>query len=249
MRRSELRPHDLARPRRARADTAQSLQVLRPPGPRGTRDRERRRTPPRLLRRRKDSPRPGRLTRNCSDYACLGTRAAVVRPAENESGLRPSPHSLDRKRTHAAAHRDDNGNSYAGTFNVTSFKKVGDVIRAYGTFTGTNVTNSADKATSAGYADVITNGTSNTAAAAAPAGSCQILDLTLGPINLDLLGLVVTTNPIHLNITAQQGPGNLLGNLLCAVTGLLDNTGTTGGGLSGLLTAITNLLNHILTQL
>lgn len=142
-----------------------------------------------------------------------------------------------------------NGNSYVGTFNVTSFKKVGDVIRAYGTFTGTNVTNSADKVTSAGYADVITNGTSNTAAAAAPAGSCQILDLTLGPINLDLLGLVVTTNPIHLNITAQQGPGNLLGNLLCAVTGLLDNTGTTGGGLSGLLTAITNLLNHILTQL
>ena len=51
----------------------------------------------------------------------------------------------------------------------------------------------------------------------------------------------------HLQITAEQGPGNLLGNLLCAVAGLLDNTGT--GGLSGLLQSVTNLLNHILAQL
>jgi hypothetical protein len=57
-----------------------------------------------------------------------------------------------------------------------------------------------------------------------PPGQCQILDLVLGPLNLDLLGLVVFLDTVHLNITAQQGPGNLLGNLLCAVAGLLDNT-------------------------
>jgi len=55
------------------------------------------------------------------------------------------------------------------------------------------------------------------------AGSCEILDLVLGPLDLDLLGLVVHLDTVHLNITAEQGPGNLLGNLLCAVAGLLDS--------------------------
>jgi len=75
--------------------------------------------------------------------------------------------------------------------------------------------------------------------------ACPILSLTLGPLNLNLLGLVVSIpNPIVLNITAVPGPGNLLGNLLCAVAHLLDGT----GGLAGL----TNLLaqiNAILTSL
>jgi hypothetical protein len=52
---------------------------------------------------------------------------------------------------------------------------------------------------------------------------------------------------VRLDIVAVSGPGNLLGNLLCAVAGLLDNTGT--GGLSGLLQSIVNLLNQILGQL
>ena len=72
-------------------------------------------------------------------------------------------------------------------------------------------------------------------------GTCQILDLTLGPIHLDLLGLVVDTNTIHLQITAQSGPGNLLGNLLCAVAHLLDNPNQQ-------LTGVVNLLNNILRQ-
>ena len=45
----------------------------------------------------------------------------------------------------------------------------------------------------------------------------------------------------YLNITAVPGAGALLGNLLCAVVGLLDGTGI--GGLGGILT---NLLNAIL---
>ena len=57
------------------------------------------------------------------------------------------------------------------------------------------------------------------------AGTCPILDLALAPINLDVLGLVVETSPICLEIIANQG-GGLLGDLLCAVAGLLD------GGLS-----------------
>lgn len=71
-------------------------------------------------------------------------------------------------------------------------------------------------------------------------GQCTILNLTVGPINLNLLGLVVQTNTIHLQITAQQGPGNLLGNLLCGLANALN-----GGGS---LTQITNILNQLLNQ-
>jgi hypothetical protein len=75
-------------------------------------------------------------------------------------------------------------------------------------------------------------------------GSCRILDLTLGPLHLDLLGLVVDLNQVHLTITAQQGPGNLLGNLLCAVANLLN-----GSPSPTALQQIVNLLNQILARL
>jgi hypothetical protein len=45
--------------------------------------------------------------------------------------------------------------------------------------------------------------------------TCTILDLTLGPIDLFLLGLRVQTNEIHLLVTAQRG--TLLGDLLCGL--------------------------------
>jgi hypothetical protein len=72
-------------------------------------------------------------------------------------------------------------------------------------------------------------------------GSCQILHLELGPIDLNLLGLMVHLDQVVLDITAQSGPGNLLGNLLCAVANLLN-----GGNP---LTSLTQLLNRILGQL
>jgi hypothetical protein len=69
--------------------------------------------------------------------------------------------------------------------------------------------------------------------------ACQILNLVLGPINLNLLGLVVRTNRINVRIDAVPGPGNLLGNLLCAITNLLNPqtapVGTLTRGLNALL--------------
>ena len=54
-------------------------------------------------------------------------------------------------------------------------------------------------------------------------GVCEILELDIGAIHLDVLGLVIDLAPIHLDIVAEPGPGNLLGNLLCALAGLLDD--------------------------
>jgi hypothetical protein len=48
-------------------------------------------------------------------------------------------------------------------------------------------------------------------------GPCQVLDLVLGPLHLNLLGLVVDLNQVHLQITADPN-GGVLGSLLCSLT-------------------------------
>lgn len=122
------------------------------------------------------------------------------------------------------------GGALNGVFDITSFatNAAGQLV-ANGTFTGTYTD-------ATGAVQTITSAASSVVTNQATGGGCQVLDLVLGPLHLDLLGLVVDLNQVHLNVTAQPGSGNLLGNLLCSVTHLLDQ----GGGLS---TAIQNLLN------
>ena len=68
--------------------------------------------------------------------------------------------------------------------------------------------------------------------------TCQILHLDLGPLALNLLGLHVDLSRIVLDITAESGAGNLLGNLLCGVANLLNDP----SGLAGLLNRILGAL-------
>jgi hypothetical protein len=64
-------------------------------------------------------------------------------------------------------------------------------------------------------------------AAQSPSPTCQVLTLVLGPLNLNLLGLVVDLNKVNLAITATRGQG-ALGDLFCQ---LADNN--TSGQPSG----------------
>jgi hypothetical protein len=78
---------------------------------------------------------------------------------------------------------------------------------------------------------------------------CDILFLDLGPIFLDVLGLNVDLSDVQLDIYAVPGAGNLLGNLLCAVTGLLDGPGLGGGILNAvdrILDRVTGILDGLL---
>lgn len=122
--------------------------------------------------------------------------------------------------------------TFAGTYTLERFTTQGGQLAVVGTLTGT-LTDSLGA--------VI--GTVNTQITT-PVGisaTCQILELTLGPLDLDLLGLQVHLDQVHLEITAQSGPGNLLGNLLCGVAGLLDSSGPTS--------ALVRLLNGLLSLL
>jgi len=124
------------------------------------------------------------------------------------------------------------GGKFTGTFNIKQFSVVDNQIVAVGTLTGT-----------------IQNGVGNVIGTILKTismivtfhgASCDILHLELGPLDLDLLGLVVHLDKIVLDITADP-TGGLLGSLLCAVANLLNTNGA--------LADIVILLNQILALL
>jgi hypothetical protein len=122
--------------------------------------------------------------------------------------------------------------TFTGTLTTNSFTVVNGVLNAVGTISG-KLTNTLTGATI---------GTLTNAPITIPlttfTGTCTILTLHTGAIDLSLLGLNVSLSPIDLVITATAAPGNLLGNLLCAVAHLLDSNASLG--------AVSSLLNQIL---
>jgi len=123
----------------------------------------------------------------------------------------------------------DSAAQFVGTFDLNKFVATSTGVAAVGTISGT-------------LTDALGNVTTVVRTVSFPvrigATTCDILHLELGPLDLDLLGLVVHLNKIVLDIDAQSGAGNLLGNLLCAVAGLLDNP----SGLARLLNDILAIL-------
>lgn len=154
---------------------------------------------------------------------------------------------------------DQFGNSFTGTITQMRTYKQGERLMATGMI---STVDAAGSPVTTPFTTQVTNvmveGTRQTGntrpagnsglmapAAEIPAG-CTVLHLELAPLQLDLLGLVVTLpNPLVIDITAVPGAGNLLGNLLCAVGGLLDQGGLLGGALGG----ISALLNRLLSGL
>jgi hypothetical protein len=172
-----------------------------------------------------------------------GTQAASAQTITNQFGT---------MKTHRVTGHTDNGGSFLGQYKVNRFVLSNGNVKAVGRLTGTLTKKSgATKAVdgrvrmplnlAATRARNTTSALTTSSTASTSAISCQILNLVLGPLDLDVLGLVIHLDKVVLNITAVPGAGALLGNLLCAVVGLLDGT-----GLSGLNAILTNLLNAIL---
>jgi hypothetical protein len=134
---------------------------------------------------------------------------------------------------------------FDGTLTLRRFVQRNGKLKAVGLLDGTVFgRNGGEKGVVEGRkvtAPVRIRDAQNLAARSAALATCDILRLVLGPLDLNLLGLRVQLNRVVLNITGETGPGNLLGNLLCAIAGLLDR--------GGLLSIIRNLLNAILDVL
>lgn len=125
---------------------------------------------------------------------------------------------------------------FVGNLNILRFVNQGGQLVAVGNVVGT-LTNTATGVVT----PILQTFSQVVSIIGTPQASCQILHLELGPLDLNLLGLMVHLDKIVLDITAQPGPGNLLGNLLCAIANLLNNNGPLG--------AIANLLNQLLRGL
>jgi hypothetical protein len=77
----------------------------------------------------------------------------------------------------------------------------------------------------------------------AQATTCGVLHLDLGAVNLNLLGVVVTTTPVTIDINGDTaGP---LGNLVCAVLATLNNVVGLVKLLNSLLGVVTGLLGGL----
>lgn len=122
------------------------------------------------------------------------------------------------------------GGTFTGTFTLLRFVSTADGVAAVGRLAGTVTDTATGLVTSIVRTVTLPVTVGET--------TCEILHLELGPLNLDLLGLQIDLSRIVLDITAQSGAGNLLGNLLCGVAGLLDDP----SGLAQLLTRILSAL-------
>ena len=118
--------------------------------------------------------------------------------------------------------------TFVGSLSLNRFAVRNGALTAIGTLTGT-LTDS--------LGNIVGNVTQSVALPMAASATCDILHLELGPLDLNLLGLMVHLDQVVLDITAQQG-GGLLGDLLCSLADLLNGNAA--------LTAIANLLNNVL---
>jgi hypothetical protein len=182
-------------------------------------------------------------------------RAAVEPAAKQKAGLIQPVSGVLRDRGGQEV------GSFEGTFTLTRLSEKDGQLYAWGLLEGeatkgdttTSVTQRVNRvpvSLTAGPAPQSSGATAASYAAyqvvpTQTTEGCAILNLDLGPLNLNLLGLVVDLSPISLDVTAVPGPGNLLGNLLCAVAGLLDP----GNPFEDLLGGVLDLINQILDSL
>ena len=168
---------------------------------------------------------------------------------EGAPGQMKKPLSLDVKGALAG------GGTFEGTISNLVFAYTAGQLRLSGTLEGMASGSGRNTRVQQAFSDVAATLTEDSHASSSGMARmnlqqdvCDILFLDLGPIFLDLLGLQVNLSRIILDINAIPGPGNLLGNLLCAIVGLLDpRSGLNLGGILGrILNNLLGALNSVL---
>ena len=132
---------------------------------------------------------------------------------------------------------DEAGNVIEGTLDIVRFHKQGQEIVAQGRLTALGQTRMIKAPVTITQSPVAPNPEAPDADKQEVA--CTILDLHIGAIDLNLLGLRVQLAPVDLLISAEPA-GGLLGQLLCAVANLLN---------IGNILGVVDILNQILALL
>lgn len=144
--------------------------------------------------------------------------------APTASAQKPRPLNAIASALPVTGEAIDGIGTFEGRYKIRRFGIENDRLVAVGRLTGTltrgpgNVQNVRQ----GGVVMPVAVTPGNSSVGAAQVSTCRILTLRLGPLDLNLLGLRIQLNRINLRITGQRGPGNLLGNLLCGLAGLLD---------------------------
>lgn len=178
-----------------------------------------------------------------------GVSAASAAGSDSASAAGTVAKNPAGKLTSTITGKTSGGGTLGGTFTPLKFKAKDGVTMVKGVVDGVITGADGTKSTFTAIRSLEVrkiNGQKLAGAAITAEGlaACDILNLVLGPLDLNVLGLEVHLKQVVLDIIAVPGPGQLLGNLLCAVAGLLD-----GGVLSGLLGQLVGILNDILAAL
>jgi hypothetical protein len=146
-----------------------------------------------------------------------------------------------------------NNKQFTGTFTIARFQQVGDRAYAVGTLRGKLKNRPVRRSRVKIPISIEPFATTAKAKAAQVTppivptpNACQVLNLVLGPLDLNLLGLRVRLNQVRLLIEAVPSnvptggvSGGLLGDLLCGVANLLNpQAGTPLGQLTQLLNGL-----------
>jgi hypothetical protein len=179
----------------------------------------------------------------------LGAQAATVTATSEAAPTagRPVAHTKAGTMTSRIVGSTANGRDVTGVFTPLHFTKRHGRVFVRGLVQGVVHETDGTRTTFAQLRTIRVRSINGTPAHRRPMATqqvnCDILHLVLAPLDLNLLGLKVHLDRVVLDVVGQSGAGNLLGNLLCSITHLLD------GGLGGVLGQLTNLLNRVLGAL
>jgi hypothetical protein len=165
----------------------------------------------------------------------LATAAAADRSDKEESGGRQAKLYLP------IAGSATGGATFSGTLSVQRFEVRDGRIVAVGMVSGS--VSGAGTLLAGPLALPVELGPGSQGAAASPAAAapqpaaqtCQVLHLALGAVNLNVLGLQVTTQPISIDVSGDSTGTNVLGNLICTILTTVNN-----------VVGLVNLLNQLL---
>jgi hypothetical protein len=184
---------------------------------------------------------------SCSDSTTTPTQASADRGSAVSPNLKKDKQRAELLTNIPVTETLSDGRLLKGTLTVTRFDFVQSTrsltVSGVLNYTVTNADGTGAQTGSQQFSRIPTTlqrgeeGATSLVTPAAFRVVCDILFLDIGAIHLDLLGLTLDLSRIILDLNAVSGTGNLLGNLLCALVGLLDGVGT--------LAAILQLLERI----